>query len=244
MCLLHLRHRVVPGVPLVLAANRDEFHDRPFDPPRTFPGSPAVLAPVDRRAGGTWIGVNGAGLAVAVTNRPQREDGAARRSRGLLAREALAAASPGALRGALERHLRGQREVYGNFHLLAADGEEAFVVRYHDGWTEVTDLDGGDHFLTNEDELDALSVPGAAAPPAEGAAAEAGRLARVLASHDPVLPGGRAVCKHGEGRGTVSAAVIAVPREGVAGAVLLFAAGPPCTAPFEDLSAAARGLAP
>ena len=242
MCLLALRLRAVPGVPVLLAANRDESLARPFDPPRVHPGPVPFLAPVDREAGGTWIGMNAAGLVVAITNRPHREAPAGRRSRGLLVLDALGAASLDGLRGALERHLRGQRAIYDNFHLLAAAAEGAFVVRYHDGWTEMTDLDEGDHFLTNEDELDEPRVEGIAGPATGGAAGEADRIAAALRSHDPVLPGGRAVCKHGEGRGTVSSSILAVGEEGTAGALFRFSAGPPCTAPFEDVSEAARAL--
>jgi hypothetical protein len=200
---------------------------------------------VDRAGGGTWIGLNGKGLLVAVTNRPQREVVATRRSRGLLAMDALRAPSVGRLREALDRHLRGAAAPYNNFHLLAASAEGAFVVRYQDGWTEATDLEPGDHFLTNEDELGEVSVEavsGGAA--AGGAVAEADRLAAALALHAPVLPAGRAPCKHGEGRGTVAAAVVALPEEGLPGALFRFAPGPPCTAPWEDFSPLARGLAP
>lgn len=243
MCLLALRWRTVPGVPLLLAADRDERFDRPFDPPRLHAGPVPFVAPVDRKAGGTWIGLSAAGIAVAVTNRPQRSPPGGRRSRGLLAMDALRAPSLDRLREALERHLRGQETVYDNFHLLAAAPDGALVVRYHDGWTEIADLDAGDHFLTNEDELDEAAVPAMSGPPAAGAGAEAARLAAALADHAESLPGGRAVCKHGEAGGTVSATVIAVPDAGLGSAVLRFAAGPPCRTPWEDLSALARGLA-
>jgi uncharacterized protein with NRDE domain len=251
VCLLALRWRVVPGVPVALAANRDEAFDRPFDGPALREGPVPFVAPLDRRAGGTWVGLNAAGLVVGVTNRPQREVVDGRRSRGTLAAESLAAPSAARLRAALEKHLRTAAP-YNNFHLLAADADDAFVLRYHDGWQEFTDLDEGDHFLTNEDELDEPSLPGvAAAAPAgaagavgaTGAAAEARRLASLLGLHDPVLPSGRAPCRHGPARGTVCAAVIAVPDGGVAGAAFLFAAGPPCTTPAEDVSTAARALA-
>lgn len=243
MCLLAFRLRTVPGVPLALAANRDESLARPFDPPRVHDGPVPFLAPVDREAGGSWIGLNAAGIAVAITNRPSREPPAGRRSRGLLVLDALRAASLDRLREALDRHLRSQRAIYDNFHLLAASAEGAFAVRFHDGWTEVTDLEGGDHFLTNRDELDEPRVPAVSAGAGADAAAEADRLAGILRDHAPVLPGGEAVCRHGEGRGTVSATVIALPAEGLRGAVVRFAGGPPCETPFADLSAAARGLA-
>jgi hypothetical protein len=243
MCLLALRWRTVPGVPVVLAANRDESLGRAFDPPRLHGGPVPFVAPVDRAAGGTWFGLNAAGIAVAVTNRPQRETVTTRRSRGLLAVDALRAPSADRLREALERHLRGQQAVYNNFHLLAASADAAFVVRYHDGWTELTDLEEGDHFLTNEDELDEPRPAGVAAPPAAGAAGEADRLALALADHSPSLPGGRAPCKHGEGRGTVSASVVALPVEGLPGAAFRFCPGPPCTSPWQDHAALARGLA-
>jgi hypothetical protein len=244
VCLLALRWKTVPGAPLVLAANRDESLGRAFDPPRRHDGPVPFVAPVDRTAGGSWFGVNAAGIAVAVTNRPQREIVPTRRSRGLLVLDALRAPTLDRLRAALERHLRGQEVVYNNFHLLAAAADGAFVVRSHDGWTEVTDLEEGDHFLTNEDELDEPRPAAVAAPPARGAAPEADRLAVALGDHAPALPGGRAVCKHGEGRGTVSGSILALPEEGLRGAVLRFAAGPPCTAPWEDASAPVRGLAP
>lgn len=231
MCLLALRFRVLEGVPVVLAANRDESFGRSFDPPRLHPGEVSSLAPVDRTAGGTWLGLNAAAMVVALTNRPQREHHAAYRSRGLLVGDALRAPTMARLRDALERHLRHGLP-YNNFHLLAADADEAFVVRYHDGWAEFIDLEPGDHFLTNHDELDEGFVPDVAAPPAPTAAAEADRLASALGNHEPLLPGGRPPCKHDGDRGTVSAAVMALGEEGLDGAVFRFAAGPPCVTPL------------
>ena len=71
MCTLIALHRCVPGLPLVIAANRDEFFERPASGPalRDTATGP-IIAPVDRRAGGTWLGLNPAGVFAAVTNRP------------------------------------------------------------------------------------------------------------------------------------------------------------------------------
>ena len=74
-----------------MAANRDEFLARPADPPeRSADGR--WLAPRDRQAGGTWLGVNATGLFVGVTNRSAGPRDPARRSRGLLVLDALESA--------------------------------------------------------------------------------------------------------------------------------------------------------
>ncbi|HLT35932.1 MAG TPA: NRDE family protein, partial [Enhygromyxa sp.] len=94
MCTIIAALQVWPGRPLVVAANRDEALDRPAIDPRVWaPGEVAarrVLAPRDLRAGGTWLGVNDAGLFVGITNRRAIPD-PRRRSRGELVFEALGA---------------------------------------------------------------------------------------------------------------------------------------------------------
>jgi uncharacterized protein with NRDE domain len=68
MCLIILAHQVHPRYPLVLAANRDEFHARPTAPAGEWEDSPGVLGGRDLRSGGTWLGVHVAGRWAAVTN--------------------------------------------------------------------------------------------------------------------------------------------------------------------------------
>ena len=62
MCTLIAFHRVWTDAPLVVATNRDEAYDRPSAPPRWLDGEPAVLAPLDERAGGTWMGASRGGV--------------------------------------------------------------------------------------------------------------------------------------------------------------------------------------
>ena len=77
MCTLILLDRVVPGVPVVVAANRDEFYARPAAPPALFrsdeAGRASFVAPQDLEAGGTWMGVNEHGLFAGLTNRRNDE---------------------------------------------------------------------------------------------------------------------------------------------------------------------------
>jgi uncharacterized protein with NRDE domain len=87
MCVLAVWLRPAPGVPLVVAANRDESLSRPSAPPAALDGG--VVAGRDLESWGTWLGVNRDGLFVAVTNRPAPAKTRDSLSRGLVALEAL-----------------------------------------------------------------------------------------------------------------------------------------------------------
>ncbi len=51
MCLAVIALNHVPGIPVLIAANRDEFHARPTAPAMTWPGEPRLYAGRDLRAG-------------------------------------------------------------------------------------------------------------------------------------------------------------------------------------------------
>jgi uncharacterized protein with NRDE domain len=61
MCLIVFAWRVIPGVPVIAAANRDEYYDRPATPAAPWPGHPHVIAGRDLRGGGSWMGVTTTG---------------------------------------------------------------------------------------------------------------------------------------------------------------------------------------
>jgi uncharacterized protein with NRDE domain len=69
MCLILLAYRYHPQYPLIIAANRDEFHHRPTEIATFWQESPAILAGRDLQSGGTWLGINRlSGKIAAVTN--------------------------------------------------------------------------------------------------------------------------------------------------------------------------------
>lgn len=68
MCLLVVAWNTHPRYRLVVAANRDEFHDRPAAPLGWWNDDPRVLAGRDLQAGGAWLGASRSGRFGIVTN--------------------------------------------------------------------------------------------------------------------------------------------------------------------------------
>jgi uncharacterized protein with NRDE domain len=86
MCLIAFAIGADARCPLLIAANRDEFFDRPTEPLHRWllPDGSAVLGGRDLREGGTWLGVSESGRVAMLTNVRSGNTGAAQRSRGEL----------------------------------------------------------------------------------------------------------------------------------------------------------------
>lgn len=119
MCLIAFAWNTSPRYRLVLAANRDEFHDRPAAAARWWDDKPHIFGGRDLSAGGTWLAISATGRLAAVTNfrdRPHR--GAGVRSRGELATSFLAS-DLAPLGHATQISARADQ--YGGFNLLLFD---------------------------------------------------------------------------------------------------------------------------
>jgi len=68
MCLILFAWKIHQNFPLVLAANRDEFYERPSAPAAFWEDAPNLLAGRDLREGGTWLGITRSGRIAALTN--------------------------------------------------------------------------------------------------------------------------------------------------------------------------------
>ena len=68
MCLILFSYLTHPDYRLVLAANRDEFYDRPTSALACWSDHPEVLAGRDLKGSGTWLGVSRNGRIAALTN--------------------------------------------------------------------------------------------------------------------------------------------------------------------------------
>jgi uncharacterized protein with NRDE domain len=245
MCTLIALHRCYPRAHLLVAANRDEFLARPASGPRvhTWHGR-RVVAPVDERAGGTWLGLNDAGVFVALTNRPTQLLDARRRSRGLLVADALGRSS--AARAA-EAALQIAANAYNPFNLFVADAEHAFAVVYEEK-PRVRVLGPGAHVIGNADPNDA-AVPKIARLLGEAERVAAGpehaaldALSALCRSHDARSENAlERTCIHTPEYGTRSSTLLRCGAERGHDA-LRFASGAPCETPYEDLTPLLRAL--
>ena len=124
MCLLMIGWNAHPDFRLVIAGNRDEFHERPAAALDWWNDGPPMLAGRDLKASGTWLGLARDGRFGIVTNfRDFDPPPAGAPSRGGLV--------PSYLRGETNapRYLAGlepRARAYGGFNLLLGDPDALF----------------------------------------------------------------------------------------------------------------------
>jgi uncharacterized protein with NRDE domain len=124
MCLFFCAFELHPTFRLIIAANRDEFYDRPSQPAAFWPESAELLAGKDLQGGGTWFGITRSGRLAAITNyrdpRSHRDDAP---SRGLLLTDyLLGSAAPAEY---LEQ-VRRKGAAYNGFNLIAGTTRELY----------------------------------------------------------------------------------------------------------------------
>ncbi len=242
MCTLALYTRVAASIPLLVAANRDEFLERPTAPPRVLSTDPWVVAGQDLEAGGTWLGLNEHGIVIGLLNRrTSTPPDPSKASRGILCLQALQCRSIEEV-AAMLRSEKGDE--YNRFTLLAASVERAIVGIPGAEHIETLELDAGVHLITNLEVNDptcpriarshqlfeAVDLAGAtsADPPLA-------QLQRILADHttqlDPrSIEEENGLCIHFGPYGTRSSAVICTEGSGRSG--YWHAEGPPCETPL------------
>ena len=125
MCTLIVLRRPDHPWPIIFGANRDEMLNRPWRPPaRHWPDRADVVAGLDELAGGTWMGLNEAGLVACILNRHGALGPAPdKRSRGELVLEALDHADAVEAAKALSAI---DPNAYRPFNLVVADNRDAW----------------------------------------------------------------------------------------------------------------------
>ena len=250
MCTVVFLRRPDHRWPLLLAANRDEMADRPWQMPgRHWPDRPEVTAGRDQLAGGSWLGLNDTGVVAGILNRKDSlGPDPALRSRGELVLEALD--HPDAVVAA-EALAELDPRSYRSFNLFVADNRDAWWVRSlgPDGppRVELRPIPEGLSMMTAWD----LDAPGsartrlyrprfAAAPTPDPDAGGWAAWEALLASRDyedGTGPGEAMNVVTGRGFGTLSSSLIALAEPGAPKPAKLwrFAAGRPGEAAYETV---------
>ena len=145
MCLIVVAIDAHPKFKLVIAANRDEFYDRPTAPAAFWPEAPQLLAGRDLRESGTWIGITTERRIAAVTNYRDPESlKAGSPSRGKLVSNFLLGREHPIQY--LEQLSRDPNK-YSGFNLLVGQREEIYWYSNHG--KEIRKLSPGIHGLSN-----------------------------------------------------------------------------------------------
>lgn len=234
-------YQAVPNTPILVAYNREEFFDRPSQPPRIQSGKPRVVCGIDKKAGGTWLGINQYGLLVAVGNRPKAHVPLEPRSRGLLCRELLNC------RTAREAALMAAQELatgqYAGANYVCLDAKYGAVV-YGGNHIEIVEMTPGLHILTNgdlddpEDPRQQLVRRQLTLHRLDSSVTFLAVASRTFSRRpDPAGRGG--VVLVGSDFGTVSSTLVALGYK-TQHSILQYSNGPPCDHPYEDLSALLR----
>lgn len=118
MCVIYFAYDHHPNYPLILAANRDEFYDRPTQAAQYWEDLPFIFAGRDLVAGGTWLGVTRSGRFAAVTNYRDAHAPTGDLSRGALVADFLKAEVPA---GEYMASIRSRADKYSGFNLLVGE---------------------------------------------------------------------------------------------------------------------------
>ena len=146
MCLIALALDAHPRYALVLAANRDEFHDRPTAPASYWDDAPQIFGGRDLQSHGSWLALARDGRWAAVTNvRRMIPPDPNAPSRGRLVAHYLRDANDAARYGA---GLQPDADRYAGFNLLLGDAAGCWYLSNHDGFRRER-LAAGVHAVSN-----------------------------------------------------------------------------------------------
>jgi uncharacterized protein with NRDE domain len=145
MCLILFAYKKHPKYKLIVAANRDEFYERPTASVHFWEDHPHILAGRDLEQMGTWMGVTTQGGFAALTNfRNPNEQRLGKRSRGELAGNFL---KDSAQPWEYLQNVAENGDLYPGYNLLTGDRNELFY--YSNIGNEIIKLEPGIYGVSN-----------------------------------------------------------------------------------------------
>jgi uncharacterized protein with NRDE domain len=225
----------------VVAANREEYFQRPSLPPFVQEGSPRILCGLDQRAGGTWLGVNARSLFVAVTNRwglPLPENP---RSRGALCIDLLRCENAEEAMALAVSELASGR--YAGANYVCIDRTAAYFASNADPGT-FRELEPGLHLLANGDLNDGtdprLLLTSSLYSACRGDVATLVERSKTICAYEAEVDQVGIILRF-EDRGTVSSSIVALTDD-PADSLYLHSNGSPDAVPYGDYSAIFRDI--
>lgn len=145
MCLILFAYHVHPTYKLIVAANRDEFYERPTTHAHFWEDQPQILAGRDLLKMGTWMGITKTGRFSALTNyRDPNEITAEKQTRGDLVADFLKAET---LAETYLAEVAKKRALFPGFNLLAGTKDELYF--YSNIENKLKKLEPGIYGLSN-----------------------------------------------------------------------------------------------
>lgn len=223
MCTLVILHRVHDRYPLIVAANRDEFYERPSQGPDLLQTLPlAVLAPKDLQRGGTWLGAGQGGWFVGLTNQDDGTHEEGKLSRGDVVTRCLLTSDH---RSAAKLLASLDPNDYNPFNLVFGRVDAMFLSRVHragavelepipEGITVVSNDCAGNAYRRKENHAGVLASH---VDPGDTDIALLRKLGALLADHSHGRPNPyQSLCVHDDARGfgTRSSSIITFTQDG------------------------------
>ena len=144
MCLIVLSYKVSERYPLIVAANRDEFYERPSAPVSLWEDAAGVIAGKDLQRGGTWLGIKKTGSIAMLTNYRERPPfGRNAPSRGWLVRDFLVGDDDPE---SYIETITAKKDQYNGFNIIVGDVNRLF---YLSNRGEMCELSPGLYGLSN-----------------------------------------------------------------------------------------------
>jgi uncharacterized protein with NRDE domain len=147
MCVIFLAINQHPKYKFIVAANRDEFYERPTAQADFWVENENVLAGIDLVHGGAWLGITKTGRFAAVTNFRDPNQLKGKLSRGNLVKDFLLGEdSP----NAYLQQIQADKDNYTGFNLLVGELQNDVIISFYANTSdEIIDLKSGVYGLSN-----------------------------------------------------------------------------------------------